>query len=247
MDEAFYRSSTSSKSANSSGSDAAAGMFGVTPPSSVSYNSSAGAQKLDREILDRPLPPTPRDHRSPKHQRLNTREELIRLRNKVATLYDDEISRGNGRAINEILNNLDRLTQKSLDSKRCGPSGDLDSDPSCATDEMNYLQSIPEEGRVVDDSFTSGSSLNDEELAVLFGIQSTGSPVPMRYERSTILPVEPSSPASPHPWAPLKIRKASPQSTTAGQPSRTGLGPFEHNLASTLMNGEDTPLDMAPN
>ena len=245
MNDAFYRSSsTSSKSAHSSGSDAVGG-FGETPPSSVSNKSSAGARKLDRVILDRPLPPTPTDQDSPKRQRLTTREELIRLRKKVATIYKDEISTGNGRTINDILKNLDRLTQKSHpDSRRGVHPGRLGSATYTSADEFNYLQSIPEEERGAEDSYVSASSLSDEERAALFGMGSTGSHVPMRYDRSTILPVKPSSPASPQPWAPLRIRKMSDQSPTACQAARTGPDPFDLNLAFTLMvrDGKDIHL-----
>jgi serine/threonine-protein kinase HSL1 (negative regulator of Swe1 kinase) len=237
MDDAFYRSSsTSSKSARSSGCDAAGG-FGETPPSSVSNKSSAGARKLDRDILDRPLPPTPTDQDSPK--RLNTREELTRLRKKVAMIYKDEISTGNGHAINDILSNLDRLTQKSQpDSRRGIHPARLGSATYTSADEFNYLQSIPEEDRGAEDSYVSASSLGDEELATLFGVGSTGSHVPMRYGRSTILPVEPSSPASPHPWAPLRIRKVSDQTPAARQDATTRPDPFDLNLASTLIVGD---------
>jgi hypothetical protein len=234
MNDAFYRSSSaSSKSAHSSGSEAACGVFGETPPSSVS-NKSCGNQKLDRDILDRPLPPTPTDQDSPERKRLNTREELIRLRNKVATMYNEEISSGNGRAINDILSNLDRLTQKSQPDKRTAP-GRFAAEAYTSVDEFNYLQSIPEEGR---DSFATASSLGDDEISALFDMGSTGSHVPRRYECSTIIPVEPSSPLSPHPWAPLRIRKVGEQSPTPRPSAKTRPEPFDLNLASTLIVGD---------
>jgi serine/threonine-protein kinase HSL1, negative regulator of Swe1 kinase len=214
--EAFFRESTSEKSYRSSVSEVAQ-LGGETPPSSISNGSSNPKAlkpgKFDPTRLKKPLPPTPGEKttlHSVETPGTYTNRELQAMRERLAHRYaQDGIS--NKHFYNDILRQLDSLmpqdstrdTHKLL-SYQVGTSF-LSSE--------DFLQAIPEEGRgQSSDEFLPGSA----ETTIRQNIATTNFFAhPKRVSAKkldhfgTIRVVEPSSPQSPTPRAPLNIRKSS--------------------------------------
>jgi serine/threonine-protein kinase HSL1 (negative regulator of Swe1 kinase) len=241
--EAFFRSSPSAKSYQSSQSDAAP-LGGETPPSSISNDSSdprrQKAGKIDHSILMRPLPPTPGSDSIPRSNSETpgtyTIRELQAVRERLVHRYSKE-SKGNQRFFNDIVRQLDSLMPSKNRSE--GPkvtSYQLSHDFLSSTD---FLQAIPEEGR--------GQSSNDYLPGTM------DSPVPQaiathdyggtessrssrnKEQLTTIRVVQPSSPQSPTPWAPLNIRKVS------GASYQSYVEEPSHALNNVYMTSESYP------
>jgi serine/threonine-protein kinase HSL1, negative regulator of Swe1 kinase len=203
-EEAFFRTSLSERSLISSFSDLVLKDPADTPPSSLSNQSANMAQKaVERSYLNRPLPPPPAEETPSSY----TARELQQIRDRLAVRYAQD-GASNQKYFNDILTQLDNLV----------PAVGIDGDSqlkrglgsSYRLSELNLLQSIPEEGRSGGhDSSSARSSLLGQAQA---GAQRRGRGSPAGAKNKTIRVVEPSSPGSHSPWAPLNIRKTSAMS-----------------------------------
>jgi hypothetical protein len=209
-EEAFNnRSSISEKSCRSSGSEPH--LNGETPPSSISNGSvhpQRKSTKLDPSILNRPLPPVPQDPTTPSPNPETpgtyTARELRAVRQRLANRYAQE-SPTNQHFYNDVMRQLDNLmpgeSQPDHHQLLSIPLGH-----SFLGSSSDFLQAIPEESRGQNsDELLPGSN----ETAIRHYNGPARDKTSKNQDLLTIRIVEPSSPSSPSPWAPLNIRKAS--------------------------------------
>jgi serine/threonine-protein kinase HSL1 (negative regulator of Swe1 kinase) len=198
-EEAFFGTSLSEMSMLSTDSHSELSPAD-TPPSTMSNPSSANKSEhaglVDKSILDRPLPPSPTGVETPNSY---TTREIQQFRDRLALRYAQD-GASNHKYFNEILSQLDSLVEpvgsgKVEPHKRGGNSLHHTSD-------LNLLQPIPEEGRGEDSSSAESNLAGQPKI----GAQKHNNIVG---RNGTIRVVEPSSPGSPTPWVPLKIRKSS--------------------------------------
>lgn len=241
--EAFYRTSVPSSPSSS-------------PHSAVSSNPSTGISTLhnprrptkviDRRSLNRPLPPVPPTEQtttSIETPRTYTTRELHEMRQRLAVKYAKD-GATNNKIFNDVLLQLDNVITTgaaaySGDARRSSsvPMGLLHH----AAEETNHLQAIPEEGRFTDsDELTLDHSESKIKWKRAVTDPSPRRPVTERGRMEpTIRIVEPSSPLasspkSPSPCLPLKIRKQD-----GVMPPTSDMNDFEHTgTPPTILNSE---------
>jgi serine/threonine-protein kinase HSL1, negative regulator of Swe1 kinase len=236
--EAFYRSSTSGSTRSStSGTN--------TPPTSASAGHQQKKAKIDKELLNRPLPPPPVGEPSPQTQetpRSYTVRELHEMRKRLAVKYAQD-GTNHQQFFHNILHQLESLMPPAVavDSRRVSsvPTGPL---YEASREALNHLQAIPEEGRSTEFDDVLSNSLGSKGGKKRSVTEQTNYRKPDATGVSTtIRVVEPSSPASPSPWAPLNIRKPSENATQSrsrgARPylndQRAAPPPVRHSLQSS--------------
>lgn len=239
--EAFFCSSPSEKSYQSSQSDGTP-LGGETPPSSISNTSSATrgqkAGKINQSILMRPLPPTPEEKPTSKAETETpgtyTTRELQAVRERLVHRYSKE-SPGNQRFYNDIVKQLDSLMPPKIHSEKLNiVSYPLSHDFLSSSD---FLQAIPEEGhgQNSDDYVTisTGTPVSQNITIHDYARTETNGSSQEKEKLTTIRVVQPSSPAPPSPWAPLNIRKVSGAPTQSSMEEPNGTYNDPHMLSET--------------
>jgi serine/threonine-protein kinase HSL1 (negative regulator of Swe1 kinase) len=235
-EEAFFRSSMSDAASFRSSTSGPPVVNSETPPSSVSNRSSHPSSKLNKAMLNRPLPPTPREESylttgTAETPGTYTARELSDMRERLASRYEKD-GASTKKCFNEILRQIDSLLppKSKLSSTTTGgyTEGPLFLH---SMDDFNLLQPIPEEGRFMDSGDLIPSPA-DPTMFVNRDRWSAQSGVNTHRLSTTIRVVEPSSPVTP---TPLKIRKSS------GGTTSNGSGPQAHHRDSIY--GEDLGIN----